>query len=521
MATWNPDRRSFLQLSGLAAAGLALPSVLSACGTSSGGSDTGGGGSFNGSLRVSMPADVKSLDPQKQGDIPSMSVASNIFDTLTTRDANNKLVGSLATSWKAVDPKTWRFTIRKGVKFHNGEPLNAAAVAFSINRLVDPKTASPIVELRFVKAAKVVDEYTVDFQMTAPDPIIPEKVSLFGGVVVPPKYLAEKGDDGFAAHPVGTGPFTFVSRQQDNQVVLARNPHYWKGASDVKSLTIKIIPTPATAIASLQSGEIDVVTGLTPDAIAQIGNGSGATAKTVPGVREYYVAMNTLRGGPFANRDVRIALNYAVDVPTLIKTVLGGAAQRTSTLLPQQVFGYDASVKGYSYDPAKAKSMLAAAGFPNGFSTQLSASSVDQDVTQAIAGQLAKVGVKCNVKIVDATQFKSLLVSGDPEAMGPMYLSGNTGWTLDGESFLQSTIRSDRRQSLWHSKQADALVDIEEQSLDTAKRKDAFAQMQQLLVDEAPFIYLYHASNVYAVRDGIDWTMPGNGVLAMASAKGK
>jgi peptide/nickel transport system substrate-binding protein len=105
--------------------------------------------------------------------------------------------------------------------------------------------------------------------------------------------------------------------------------------------------------------------------------------------------------------------------------------------------------------------------------------------------------------------------------MGPMYLSGNTGWTLDGESFLQSTIRSDRRQSLWHSKQADALVDIEEQSLDTAKRKDAFAQMQQLLVDEAPFIYLYHASNVYAVRDGIDWTMPGNGVLAMASAKGK
>ena len=105
--------------------------------------------------------------------------------------------------------------------------------------------------------------------------------------------------------------------------------------------------------------------------------------------------------------------------------------------------------------------------------------------------------------------------------MGPMYLSGNTGWTLDSESFLQSTIRSDRRQSLWHSPQADALVDTEEKSLTQADRKQAFTQLQQLMVDHAPFIYLYNTSNVYAVRDGIDWTMPMNGVLAMASAKGK
>jgi peptide/nickel transport system substrate-binding protein len=144
---------------------------------------------------------------------------------------------------------------------------------------------------------------------------------------------------------------------------------------------------------------------------------------------------------------------------------------------------------------------------------------VDKDVTQAVAGQLAAVGVKCDVNIVDATQFKSLLVSGDPHAMGPMYLSGNTGWTLDGESYLQSTIRSNRRQSLWHDKQADALVDQEETSLDSATRKQAFTQLQNLMATNAPYIYLYHASNVYALRDGVEWTMPINGVLAMASAK--
>jgi peptide/nickel transport system substrate-binding protein len=357
--------------------------------------------------------------------------------------------------------------------------------------------------------------------MSAPDPIIPEKVSLFGGVVVPPKYLAEKGDAGFAASPVGTGPFKFQSRQAANQVVLVANPDYWGTKTQVKNLTIRIMPSPATAIAALQSGELDIVSGLTPDAIAQIGEGSGASAKKVPGVREYYVAMNTLSPGPLTDVNVRIALNHAIDVDTIIKSVLNGAAQRTSTLLPQPAFGYDSSVKAFDFDADKAKSMLAAAGYPDGFSTQLSASSVDEEVTQAVAGQLAKVGVKCNVNIVNATQFKALLVSGDPHAMGPMYLSGNTGWTLDGESFLQSTIRSDRRQSLWHSTEADSLIDTEEQSLSDSDRKQAFTQLQKLMVDNAPFVYLYNTSNVYAIKDGIDWTMPITGVLAMASAKGK
>jgi peptide/nickel transport system substrate-binding protein len=515
MSAWDIDRRRFFKLGGVAAAGLTLPVVLSACGGSSGTS----GSSSTSTLRVSMPADVKSLDPQKQGDIPSMSVASNIFDTLTTRDADNKLVGGIATSWKAVDAKTWRFTIRPGVKFHNGEPCDANAVAYSINRLVDPATKSPIVELVYVKSAKAVDDHTVDFEMSASDPIIPEKVSLFGGVVVPPKYIAQQGDAGFAAHPVGTGPFKFSSRQQDNQIVMVANPDYWGTKATIKTLTIKIMPTPATAVAALQSGEIDIITGISPDAIAQLGTGSGTTTHKVPGVREYYVAMNTLDGGPLANKNVRLAMNYAVDVPTLISTVLGGAAQRTPSLLPQQVFGYDGSIPAFPHDPAKAKTLLAQAGFPNGFSTQLSASTVDQDVTQAVAGQLAAVGIKCNVNIVDATQFKSLLVSGDPHAMGPMYLSGNTGWTLDGESFLQSTIRSDRRQSLWHDKQADSLIDIEETSLSSAARQQAFAQLQQLMAANAPFVYMYHASNVYAMRSGVNWTMPINGVLAMASAK--
>lgn len=514
------QRRDFLKISGLGVAGIAVSSALAACGSSKSTPKTSGSSTAKKSstLRVAMPTDVTSLDPQKQGDIPSMSVAINIFDMLTTRDANNHLVPGLATSWEAVDAKTWRFTIRDGVTFHNGEACDAAAVAFSINRLLDPKTKSPIVELSHVKSAKAVDAKTVDFVMKDADPILPEKVSLFGGVIVPPKYLAQVGDAGFADRPIGTGPYKFVSRAQDQNITLQANENYWGTKAAIPNVKILIMPSAASSIAALQAGEVDIVTSLTPDAAKQLGAGSHAHVKITPGVREYYVAMNTLDGGPLANVDVRKALNYAVDVPTLIHTLLAGGADQTPTLLPQQVFGYDPSITGFTFDLDKAKSLLAGAGYANGFSLQITTPKTTQSVAEAIAGQLSKVGVKLSVRTMDAAAFKALLVSGNPKAIGPMYLSGNTGWTLDGESFLQSTIRSNRRQSLWHNKDADKLIDKEETSLVATERQSAFKDLQQLLADNAPFIYLYHAANVYAVRNGVNWTIPLNGTLAMASA---
>lgn len=143
-----------------------------------------------------------------------MGILINMFDTLVTRDDNNKLAPSLATEWKALDDTTWEFKLREGVKFHNGEPFNAEAVKFSIDRLNNPDTKSPIVELKTVKEVIVVDAKTVKIVTDGPDPILPNKMTLFGGTMVPPQYIKEKGDDNFAKNPVGTGPFKFVSWQR-------------------------------------------------------------------------------------------------------------------------------------------------------------------------------------------------------------------------------------------------------------------------------------------------------------------
>ncbi|WP_020673677.1 ABC transporter substrate-binding protein [Amycolatopsis nigrescens] len=504
----NPriSRRAALRLGGLA---LPAAALLSGCG-----GQTGGAGNV---LRLSQPSDPKTMDPHKQGDMPSMNALINIFDTLTTRDANNRLAPRLALEWSAPDPLTWRFRLRPGVRFHNGEPCDAAAVKFSFDRLIAPETKSPIVELRYVEGASVADELTVDVHTSQHDPILPAKVSLFGGVVVPPRYLAEVGDSGFARHPIGTGPFRFESWQRDHELRMRANAEHWAGPPGVDELVFSPMPNAASSLAALQSDEVDLVTQLTPDAALQLAGYTGVTIDSYPGIRTAYLSLDTT-DGPLADRRVRQALNHAVDVPLLIKAVLDGKAREVPTMIPRESFGFDPGVPPFSRDLDLARRLLADAGHPGGFDTVLTASNVDANVAEAISGLLARAGVRAQVELLDAGTFNSRLTSDNRRALGPMYLTASTGWTVDGQSNVQSNVRRDRRQSRWTSAEADRLIDGEELSNSDADRLRAFGDLQRLLKEEAPFVFLYQLDNIYARSDRPRWRPGVVGSLAMASA---
>ncbi|GAA2325362.1 ABC transporter substrate-binding protein [Streptomyces kunmingensis] len=470
-------------------------------------------------LRVSQAGDPKTMDPQKQGDMTSMNVLVNLFDPLTVRGRDNKLRPGLALGWKAISPKVWRFRLRPGVRFHNGEVCDAAAVKFSLDRLRDPATASPIVELRYVDGVTVVDSRTVDVHTSVHDPILPDKVSLFGGVVVPPRYLDKVGDDGFAARPVGTGPFTFAHWQRDHELRLRAFAGHWSGPPGVGELVFTPAPNPSSALAALQSGEVDLVSGLTPDAALQLDGYPGVHLDHHTGIRTSYLSLDTLTDGPLRDRRVRQALNHAVDVPLLIKAVLGGKAQEVPAMIPRGAFGFDGSVTPYERSVSRAKKLLAEAGHPDGFHTTLTASNADANVAEALSGLLARAGVHARVNLLDPGTYAQRLTSDNHSALGPMYLAASTVWTLDGESMLQSNVRRDRRQSRWHDKRADDLVDAEELSVDPAVRRRAFGKLQELIKTEAPFVPLYQIDNIYARNSRPNWTPGAAGVLDMAGAE--
>jgi peptide/nickel transport system substrate-binding protein len=468
-------------------------------------------------LVVSQTSDASILDPQKQGKMPDMNILINIFDTLVTRDAKGNLAPSLATEWKAIDNVTWQFKLRKGVKFHNGEEFDAEAVKFSIDRLLDPKTASPIAELRNVKKAVIVDKYTVNIVTNAPDPILPNKTVLFGGVVLPPKYVREKGDAYIAKHPVGTGPYKFVSWQKDNQVVLEANKSYWRGAPQFEKLIFKTIPSMADTVAALKAGEVDFTTGMTADAALSLANGSNVKVMSAPWIRTFYISLNTTVK-PLNDVRVRQALNYAVNVPAIIKNILGGRAKRVATIVPSQNFGYDPAVTPYKYNPAKAKKLLAAAGYPKGFSVTFDADNLFLTEIQAIAAQLEAVGVKVNLNVMDKRTMVSKMQA---KTVSEMYFIGNTGWTMDALSNFQSYVKSDRRYARLKPSKLDELVDIEETTIDPAKRKMAIVEIQKTLKEEADFIYLWQLDNICAINKKVQYTPDVIGALWMYPARCK
>jgi peptide/nickel transport system substrate-binding protein len=506
------SRRSVLRGFAAAVPLLAIPGLLSACAPVQ--PDANG----RRRLRVSQTADPRTLDPQKQGDMVSMNALIGMFDMLTMRMTDNTLGPRLATSWEAIDDLTWRFHLRQGVTFHNGEKFDANVVKFSIERLINPATKSPIVELRYVTGVNVIDEFTADLITSAPDPVIPAKVSLFGGVMLPPAYLAKVGDDGFAKAPVGTGPFSFVSYQRSVSLRMQAFEGHWQGKPSVDDLEIQTISNPASALAALQSNEVDMVTGLVPDAALQLQGYTGTNVATYPGLRMSYLSLDTT-DPVLSDVRVRQALNHAIDVPLLIKAVLNGQGREVPTMIPREAFGFDDSIPAYSRDLDLAKSLLAEAGHPDGFDTTITASNADSAVAQAISGLLVKVGVRAAVNLLDPSTYSTRLTSDNKQALGPIYLAASTSWTLDGQSPVQSNVRSDRRQSRWSNPQADALIDGEELSSDPAARQVAFSNLQKLLSQEAPFVFLYQINTILIQNNQVSWTPNVIGNLTMATAE--
>jgi len=457
-----------------------------------------------GELRVAIPWTPENLDPTMNLSSFRAMVGVSLFDSLVGRDAENRIVPQLAESWRLVDDVTWQLKLRRGVVFHDGEPFNAETVRFTFQRVLDPEQKSPNrANVAEIVRVEVVDDYTVN--VVTRQPYAPLINRLLDFAMVPPKYVAAKGNQGMALRPVGTGPYRFVELIKDDRMVVEAFDRHWRGAPKIKRIVYKPIPEPFTRAAALRNNEVDLVTTMPQSLARELERAPGIQVQRVPSSWIIYLGLNALKK-PLSDVKVRQALNYATDVDAIIRNVLEGNGRKLEGPLTPQMFGYDASIKGYPYDPARARKLLAEAGYPDGVEIILESPAGryqgDKEIAEALGGQWQKAGFKPKVQVAEwGAYFKRYLAKQFQDA----YVLGLGGPMQDADE-LYNLVSSKGRGLYYKNERVDALFDLGRSTMDQAKRRQIYRDLQGAMVEDATWVFLLQQVDIYASRDRLTWT---------------
>ena len=473
----------------------------------------GAGAAPKGKVTLGMGGDVTTFDPHVFSSLPISFHHPNVFDNLLRRTPDAKLEPHLAQSYKLVDSKLWEFKLREGIKFSNGEPLDAEAVKFSFERIADPNLKSAqYAYFKSVTRVEVVDRHTVRFHLKTPDFELPGFLGNYG-FIVPPAYYKKHSPEELARNPVGSGPYKVVRWRKGEEIIYQANPNYWRaGEPRIKDVTVKFIPEATTRVAALLSGDVDMIDNLPPGFADRIKASPNHALVADIAPRANYVGMVIKEGAPWGDPRVRMALNYAVDKQSIIKNVLGGFAKEIAVLQGPGSFGFNPGLKPFPYDPEKAKQLLAEAGFPNGFSTDLYIPHgrflLGKEVVEAIAGQWEKIGVKANVKAVEwGSMVKTIQGRWNPNVNPFMYFLARMDTSFSAEGMYAGPILSRSIYGGYRDEALDKTIEDARSITDEEQREKAFFEINRVLREEkVPLVFLYQNFEIFARHKKVTWT---------------
>lgn len=455
-------------------------------------------------IRVSTPADVRTLDPAFDNAGLTQAILRNLFDPLVERDDKGKVGGVAAESWRVVDPTTWEFKLRKGMKFHNGDELTSADVAFTFTRILDEKNNSPLrAFIGAIKEVKAVDPSTINMITTRPFTAL--LAILPSAPIVSQKAVLEKGAEAFGKNPVGSGAYKYVEWVKDGHLTMEAHDGYWKGKPSIKTVTFKPIPEPATRAAALQTDQVDLVMDFPEQFIKDLEAKKDLKVSSTAGIRTHQIIIDS-NVKPFSDVRVRKAVQLAIDYDSLLKNVLGGLATRNCQVVSPDTFGYDPNLKCPTFDATRAKQLLTDAGYPNGFDVQMGGASGarphDKEVQEAVAGMLGKVGVRVKPNLLEANRW----VQGYAIREWPMTYHTNSG-PGDMEYVFGFGFYSTTSRGYWKDPATtDKLIEQSRSEFDPPKREKVLQQISQLLVDQAAWVVLHNQADVWAMKGTLRFT---------------
>ena len=469
--------------------------------------ETGAQGPADGRvLRVGVNTLPVSLgDPFKGNGRPGTLIWYAVFDGLTQLDPEGRLVPALALSWTPTGPTRWRFELRPGVRFSNGRPFDAKAAAAVLNWTASPAGRRTVVgnELRSLKSARAAGPLTLELTTGGPDPILPKR--LVAAMMVEPEAWARLGPESFARAPVGTGPFALKTwDQRRRRIALTRNPYDWR-TSSADGLEFVELPDAAVRTQALLSRDVDIA--LVDLEEAPRLRARGVRVAPTPTLSVMSVALRTERAspGPLQDRRVRQALNYAVNKQAMNRTVLEGLGRPSGQPGPAGSFGHDPAIAPYPYDPQRARALLAAAGYPDGFpmtvAIQINALPADSLIFQAMAHDLRQVGVRATLRIMQLPEYlKNLQTNGwSVDAFGASWNSAPyNDVTRPMESFSCK-----RPKPFFCDRPLAAELKAASQIMDAGAREAAMRALSARYHEAAPALFLVEQVDLWGYRPGL------------------
>lgn len=476
-------------------------------------------------LVLALHRDQDNMDPHLHFQRVGIIMNINMYDSLLHKNTKLEYEPSLATAWKTLDDTTWQFTLRQGVKFHNGDPFSAEDVKFSFERVLDPATKSPQYgNIRAIKEVKIIDAQTVHLITDKPFPLLLERVVYFP--IIPKKHFAKVGAQAFAeSAPAGTGPYKFVEWKRDQYLKMERFEEHWRGSAPFKNLTIRVIPETSTQVAELKTGGVDIIRSLAPDLIPDLKAHATTYVSTAPILRTHYVELD-MREAPFNKKEVRQAANYAIDRQAIVDKLMGGLGKIVPTVINPLAFGFDPKVEGYSYDPKKARELLKQAGLANGTDITIHAGVSEaffRQIAEALAEMLSEVGLRTNLKFWDPGPAWNKFFQAEGKATHGFYGTWGYYSTFDADAILHPLYHTETGGYVgkWYTRVPglDDLIDAGRSTLDKERRLAAYTKVQTLLKDEAPSIFLFAQHDMLGVNKRVDYAARGDEWIWLYDAK--
>jgi len=465
--------------------------------------------------KVAVISDMGSMDPYRDNSTVGVEVQGHIFDPLVDyRGPDFTQTPLVAERWDSPDPTTWRFYLRKNVKFHDGKELTAEDVKFSLELAHASPTANA--KVASITEVSVVDKYTVVIKTAGPAASL---LANLGWIYILPKadYLA-RGADAFSLKPVGSGPYKLERWDKGQRIVLAAFDGYWGGPKSPGRIVIRPIAESSTRLAEFLTGGVDLIQDLPVENVQQIRDSKDLQVVQSKGIRQIFFPINTRADTPLKDRRVRQAINFAIDREAIVRDVLQGFGEARTGPFGVNQMGYNAeAAKAAGYNPDKARALLREAGFANGvdFTWNFCRGCwlKDAEIMEALANQLKAVGIRAKLNLIEVNQLLANQNTGS-------FQVGMIRWSrcYDSDTILAGIQAQSTTQKWSGSEELDKLIVKARQTLDKGAREKIYQDIYKAMVDDPSYIYVHAQDSVWGKRAATDWSFQafaGNASLTL------